>query len=584
MEYLKNNSLRIISALLVLAFFLLFFTPWYAVKQFDVSITYTASQKTLLQLAGDHQSDLFNREKLIFSQMELPETDTPAEVTVSGNSVFNNLRGVRLELTTPGEMKITSLKITGRKKSYQADFAKDLVIKDDGLKISGTSLLLSGKETVNIPIALPMKLKVARKLQIIPFILSLLASLIPAGFFYRQIKIPFSKEKIPPFIFAAGVLALMLFPLLGIDRLSKVSEENRFLQTFPSFADENGINTKFPREFEDFLNDRFQGRESMIERNSELFSFNWLDFSGEKHAADPNLIFYGRENWLFSPMFDTIPMIQNKNRFSEAELQRCAMRLEELAKLFKERFNAPVYLVLMPDKERVYEDYYPGYLLKQRTHKQSRLEQLARYIQANTQVKVIYPLPELLKRKKEHLLYYPAGTHQTLRGGFFCAQEIKRVIAEDFPEIADAPDNIARWEIRKKADLDIAGLMGITDPEKSLPKEFLYHPEPVFHRAYGIHGLEKIPQLSLYINLYKSKLKSAEKGLRILAVTDSFWGNVAEFMNPVFKEQLHAFYGDGRDFVFAPFLDRVEKFRPQAVIIESTERFLHRFLTIRYGE
>ena len=158
------------------------------------------------------------------------------------------------------------------------------------------------------------------------------------------------------------------------------------------------------------------------------------------------------------------------------------------------------------------------------------------------------------------------------------------MIAEDFPEIADAPDNIARWEIRKNADLDIAGLMGITDPEKSLPKEFLYHPEPVFHRAYGIHGLEKIPQLSLYINLYKSKLKSAEKGLRILAVTDSFWGNVAEFMNPVFKEQLHVFYGDGRDFVFAPFLDRVEKFRPQAVIIESTERFLHRFLTIRYGE
>jgi len=74
------------------------------------------------------------------------------------------------------------------------------------------------------------------------------------------------------------------------------------------------------------------------------------------------------------------------------------------------------------------------------------------------------------------------------------------------------------------------------------------------------------------------------RGLRILTVADSFWGYISPFMVPLASEEIYAFYGSGKDFVFEPFAADIRNFKPQAVIIESTERFLHRFLTIKYGE
>ena len=583
-SFFKSNGLRIFASLQVLIFFLLLLSPWWFVRKFEVSFSYTSKETNRITLAADHKGDIFSREKLIFSGEELPKREKPSKITISVPAAYSNLRGIVMEFASGNDLKIVGMKIKGAKKCCQIDFSGNLVQQGKHLKATAESLTLTGNSRISVPLSLPGKIRLSRKLQAIPFVISLAAALILAGIFYRKVQISFSPGKLYSFIFASGAIILMVFPVLGMDIISKVSEENRFLQFFPKLTNKNGINTSFPKEFEKFLSDRFFNRENLIKMNSDFFSLRWLNLSDENTVSESRKGFYGKDGWMFSTTYNSIGMIQNKNRFSEAELQQCAEKLNALAKEFQNRFNAPLYLVLMPDKERVYEEFYPGYLLKQRLHPQSRLEQLAEYLRKNSQVKIIYPLPELLKQKKSHLLYYPTGTHQTLRGSLICADLIKKVMSEDFPQISSAPDNTIRWETRKNADLDIAKLLGISDPEKTLDEKYLCHPEPVFKTTYRIENVGKFPQLSLFIYRYSAVPPIAGKGLRILAVTDSFWGNIFEFLNPAVCEQLHVFYGDGRNFFFEPVAAEVKKFRPHAVIIESTERFLDRFLTIRYGE
>ena len=276
-------------------------------------------------------------------------------------------------------------------------------------------------------------------------------------------------------------------------------------------------------------------------------------------------------------------MAQNHNRFSEDELQECARRLNELADRFSAEFNAKVFVVLMPDKERVYEEYYPDFLLKQRTHKQSRLEQLTDYLRKNSKVVLIAPLPQLLEKKADHQLYYMGGTHQTPRGAYIAAGEIKKAIQREFPQFKSVPENISGWKPARNGDVDAAMQLGFQNPEKELDSKYLIADEAQFIFRSSLRKMYEIPHISLQTRHFVSDDKSYQ-GLRILTVGDSFWGYISPFMVPLAGEEIYAFFGAGKDFVFEPFEEQIKEFRPQVVIIESTERFLHRFLTIKYGK
>ena len=551
---------------------------------FQVSGLYQSEAPTRISLAADHKGDLFSREKLLISEFELSESGRAEKFTFFVPAAENQMRGLLMIVQSPAKgASISGLTVKG-KKSYQVNFSRDMLLKNRNIKPDNAVLTISPSgEAVTVPLLFPDKLRVQRQFRCMPFIYSLFIALLLAVLFYWRVPVRTERGNIAAVLFAATALGVMVFPVMGIDFFSKVSDENRFYQSFPEVKTADGFNRKFPAEFEKFLGDRFYGRDNMIEMNSSLFSLNWLKFSGKDQGEVLEQGIRGRDNWLFSKFFDSVAMAQNKNRFSDEELQRCAEHLEALEKYFAERFNAPVYVVLMPDKERVYSEYYPPFLLKQRKHPESRLEQLTAYLKTNTKLRVIAPLPELLAAKDGDPLYYPTGTHQTYRGAYISALAVRRELEKDFPQLRELPENISGWEVRKNADVDVAKILGYKDPQNELPESLFLHREPVFINRYAIHRVKESLPISMYINRYHSR-KFAKKGIRLLAVTDSFWGNMFPFMLPAASDQFHVLYGDGRDFVFEPFHEEVEKFRPQAVVIESTERFLHRFLTIKYRD
>lgn len=551
---------------------------------FQVDFLYQGDEAVKISLAADHKGDLFAREKLLITDFELPASAQPEKFSFDVPAAENQMRGLLMIIDKPAKgASFSALTVEGKKR-YQTDFSRDLLLKNHFPGANGAVLKISpAEEAVTVPLLFPDKIRIRRCFRLLPFVYSLLIALAAAGIFYWRVPVKPERGKIAAAIFAAAALGLMVFPVAGINYFSKVSDENRFFQEFPDVANEGKFNRKFPVEFENFFGDRFFGRESMIELNGKIFAFNWLDFADKSQGEVFENGIRGRENWLFSKFYNTVEMTQNKNRFTDAELKQCAERLEALEKSFAKRFNAPVYIVLLPDKERVYEEYYPPFLFKQRKHPESRLEQLTGYLKKNTKLRVISPLPELLAAKGGEPLYYQTGTHQSYRGAYISALAVRRELEKDFPHLKKLPENLAGWKMTKNADVDAAKIIGYQHPEKELPESLFYHKEPVFVHRYGIFRLKESLPISMYINRYHSR-KFAGKGIRLLAVTDSFWGNIFPFMLPAASDQFHVLYGDGRDFVFEPFYEELDKFRPQAVVIESTERFLHRFLTIKYRD
>ncbi len=556
---------QIFYSLLIFAFVMLFFSPWYTGKEFEASFSYTASSEVQIALAGDHKGDLFSREKLLFTRFSLPKTLQEQHVVLNVPYLSRNVCGVRVEVLEGENFTISDLVVKGKSKSCLVDWKKDLVTLDN-VKINGEKLLTDDAAAA----AFPVRLKVKRVLNYGIFSAALVTAFLLSVLFFFRIKVVPSRQ----LFFVTAVIAVMLFPVMNMDVKSIVSSENRFFHKFPE------LTAKFPKEFESFFGDRFFCRNKMIKANRKIFDFNLFSngtLSGNGKA------FYGKDGWIFSKGFDSIAMAQNHNRFTEDELQECARRLDEIADEFHARFNAPVFVVLMPDKERVYEEYYPDFLLKQRSHRQSRLEQLTDYLRKHSKVTVIAPLPQLLEMKKSQQLYYMGGTHQTPQGAYISALEIKKAVMAKFPQLKALPENISRWETARNGDVDAAMQLGFQNPEKELDSKYLTALSPVFIHRHSLRKMHEIPQMSLQTRHFVSDDKSYQ-GLRILTVADSFWGHISPFMVPLASEEIYAFYGSGKDFVFEPFAKQIDEFRPQAVIIESTERFLHRFLTIKYGE
>lgn len=556
--------LRIFVSVLIFAFVMLFFSPWYARRSVEIAFSCSCDAETEIAVAADYSGDLFNREKLLFAKLVLPP-GAERKVRLRLPTVEAAARGIRIDVPEGKCITIRGLSVKGRGKRYPVNWQEDAVVREN-LRIEGDAVTATG----TVSVMFPKKIRIRYGIDGVMLAVALVAAAAAAGLFFLRVKVAASCQV----LFIAAVMALMLFPVMMLDVHCVVSDENRFFQKFPK------LSRAFPKEFEAYLGDRFFCRKKMIGWNNRLFDltlFNSGDLNGNGKA------FYGKEGWIFATAYDAVGMAQNRNRFTEKELEECAKHLDALADAFARRYGAPVFVVLMPDKERVYGEYYPDFLLRQRRHRESRLEQLTAYLREHSKVTVIAPLATLLEKKKEAPMFYPGGTHQTWRAGYHTAVMVREKLAEKFPELKGFPENIARWEMHRSADLDIATAMGIAEPEKNLDDKYLVFSEPVFEPKREAHNVRDMPQASLFINRYVSRDK-AHRGIRILTVSDSFWGRIGSFMAPVASEELHVFYGNGRDFLFEPFARELEKFRPQAVIIESTERFLHRFLTIDLRE
>lgn len=142
------------------------------------------------------------------------------------------------------------------------------------------------------------------------------------------------------------------------------------------------------------------------------------------------VVLYGKNDWLFYQNAKDGNTYEDyignpEKYFSLKEKENIKDNLEkQQAAVRAQKPNAEFYVVIVPNKESVYSEYMPSYV--QRVSEKTRTDDLAEYLQANTDVEIIYVKKAMLAEKEKHQLYYYTDTHWNMKGTYVAAAELMK--------------------------------------------------------------------------------------------------------------------------------------------------------------
>lgn len=133
---------------------------------------------------------------------------------------------------------------------------------------------------------------------------------------------------------------------------------------------------------------------------------------------------FGKEDWLFfqnnadgSSYHDYV----GDNAFSEKEMLAIKNNLEA-QKRRAEEAGAKFVLMIYPNKEIVYYDKMPSYIIRE--DETTRTDKLVAYLEKNSDIEIVYPKEQFMEQKDEIQLYYATDTHCNMLGCFVGLSEL----------------------------------------------------------------------------------------------------------------------------------------------------------------
>lgn len=149
-------------------------------------------------------------------------------------------------------------------------------------------------------------------------------------------------------------------------------------------------------------------------------------------AMAAKVAIFGKEDWLFfqnnadgSSYHDYV----GDNAFSEKEMLAIKKNLEA-QKQKAEEAGAKFVLLIYPNKEIVYCDKMPSYIVRE--DETTRTDKLVAYLEDNSDIEIVYPKQRFMEQKDEIQLYYATDTHCNMLGCFVGLSELlKREYGKD---------------------------------------------------------------------------------------------------------------------------------------------------------
>ena len=218
------------------------------------------------------------------------------------------------------------------------------------------------------------------------------------------------------------VFGILLFvPMLHINQAEFSKREKRRLAVFPTLMTENGINAAYGKNFESWFDDRFFLRKQII----HLFDKYRYSLSMDENPK----ALIGKDDWAFYKGDNSVSNYQNATLLSQDELEKITANLNDIQNFAKQNDQRFV-LLIGPDKNKAYGEFFSEKYKKQRPDSESRTVQLLNYLKLHSDVRAVYPLDVIKANKDKGLLYYKDDTHWDDLGAYLAYKEMMQAVGE----------------------------------------------------------------------------------------------------------------------------------------------------------
>jgi alginate O-acetyltransferase complex protein AlgJ len=353
--------------------------------------------------------------------------------------------------------------------------------------------------------------------------------------------------------FIACVALFLLVPIIGMDGSGTVSKkEKRTLAEWPDREAWKRVDPQLGRDLEDWLNDRFYGRENLLDGQA------YLDLILNGNARNEDM-FTGQEGWLFLKQGNSIDSYQKTDLFVRLERVRVRINMVKRAEWLKAQ-GAELILLVAPAKNRVYGEMVPSGI--RQLDDIGRAEQVSRYIQKYADVPTEYVLEDIQaeKRPGQNWLYFQQDTHWTDSGAFIAYRALMERIQQTHPEIVPVEKSDFQWEDRPERGGDLSALarVDLIDPESDTRYQMLVPSQPYPYHEAGD----------------RSQTVREGRPLKVMVFQDSFGEGIKPFLSSTFGEVLYI-----PNHHIHLFQDEIRAFQPDLVIHEIAERLIPALLS-----
>ncbi len=365
-------------------------------------------------------------------------------------------------------------------------------------------------------------------------------------------------KKSTAFIYNAALIILIICPVILFLLFGKYihseNNENRALKEMPAFSVFDI--SSYPSEFEAFFEDNLPFKNSLVLVNS------YINYKVFKTSNSPNVI-VGRDGWLFykgAQNFGENPVAdyQGSNLYTDAELEIIAENMQAAKEALESR-GIKFALLLIPNKERVYDKYMPASYGE--AAQNNRMEQVADYLVRNTDIRVVN-ITEELKEYAESpgngRIYYKYDTHWNHTGAYIAAQIMGRELGFELPDISSLTENLV-----DAPSMDLAVQLSM--------QSVLNEGKIAVYEGFTYRNIKSTTNEAVTEFNFRD-ISADAGGEKLLILGDSFSGTLGRYMSAGYEETYAIFNNN----YTAKILD---EYKPDVVVFETVERFIDKMLS-----
>lgn len=269
-----------------------------------------------------------------------------------------------------------------------------------------------------------------------------------------------------------------------------------------------------------------------------------------------NTTILGQNGWLFLAVENALDDYLGSNILNNSEMDKYVNEMTALQNLCNQK-NKKLYYITLPNKAQVYSEHMPSYTI---VDNYKRTQRLTDYIKAHSDIKIIYPLEEMIASKNLLQLYFKTDTHWNETGAFVGVQALLSLMEMPVTNIQSVSFSSHKFA---NGDLVKLGNLNVEDYE-DVGYSFVYKPEIAVTPLNGTVADDPIYQ----------SVSTSDNQCNVVLIGDSYRVFMANYLSKDFRNYTHIHRDNLSDPLAISALQNAD-----IIVVESVERVSHTLLT-----